>query len=99
MKADRLAGLLANLNVQDWAADGSAAVAALKAPALRIEIELGEPGNDNPADRRLLLEFSPSQAGNMNSALFFGRLSGKPDLFYLSRSTLVSLLTPVLRDR
>lgn len=99
VKADRLAGLLANLNVQDWAADGSAAVAALKAPALRIEIELGEPGNDNPADRRLLLEFSPSQAGNMNSALFFGRLSGKPDLFYLSRSTLVSLLTPVLRDR
>jgi hypothetical protein len=44
------------------------------------------------------LDFSPSAPGNLKSALFYGRLKDEPDLFYLSRETLQSLLAPVLRS-
>jgi hypothetical protein len=98
VRADRLASMLAKLNVQDWVGDGRNAVEQLREPAFTVEIDLGEPGTQEPANRSLRLDFSPSAPGNLKSALFYGRLKDEPDLFYLSRETLQSLLAPVLRS-
>ena len=97
VKADALASSLAKLNVQDWVGDGRNAVEQLSHPALRLEVDLGEAGTNKPADRKWVIELSPSAPGNFKSALYYGRISGDPDLFYLSRETVSTLLTPVLR--
>lgn len=98
VKADRLAGSLAKFNVQDWSADATNAITALKTPALRVVVTLGEPGvNDGPT-RDIQLNFAPTQA-DMDTALYFGQVDSGPDVFYVTRSSLLELLAPVFKDQ
>ena len=99
VKADKLAASLSKLNVQDWVGDATNAISALQNPALRVVITLGEPGTNTGPTRDLILNFTPTQADNLNSALFFGQLQGDPDLFYISRTTLLELLAPVFKSK
>jgi hypothetical protein len=99
VKADRLANSLAKLNVQDWVGDTTAAIPLLQNPALRVVITLGEPGSSTGPTRDLVLSFSPTQADNMNAALFYGQLQGDADIFYIARGTLLELLAPVFRSQ
>jgi hypothetical protein len=96
VKADKLAGSLAKLNVQDWSADRTDAVQALKTPALRVVITLGEAGKNTGPTRNLGLSFSPTQA-NMDTAFYFGQLDGDPDVFYMTRPALLELLAPIFK--
>ncbi|MCA1962823.1 MAG: DUF4340 domain-containing protein [Prosthecobacter sp.] len=98
VKADRLSDALSKLNAQDWVGDTTAAIPLLQDPALRIVVTLGEPGASTGPTRDLVLSFSPTQAGNMNAALFYGQLQGDADIFYIARSTLLELLAPVFRS-
>lgn len=98
VKADKLAGSLAKFNVQDWAADRSDALQSLKTPALRVVITLGEPGKNTGPTRDITLNFAPTQAGNMNTAFFFGQIEGDPDVFYVTRPMLLELLAPVIKN-
>lgn len=97
VKADRLSDALSKLNVQDWVADTTAAIPLLQNPALRVVVTLGEPGASSGPTRDMVLSFSPTQADNMNSALFYGQLQGDPDIFYIARGSLLELLAPVFR--
>lgn len=99
VKADKLAGSLAKLNVQDWVGDTTNAITALQNPALRVIVTLGEPGTQSGPTRDVTLSFVPTQADNMNSALFYGQLQGDPDLFYIARTTLLEMLAPVFKSK
>lgn len=99
VKADKLASALGKLNVQDWVGDITNAIGALQNPALRVVVTLGEPGVNTGPTRDLVLSFSPTQADNMNSALFFGQLQGDADIFYIARTSLLELLAPVFKAR
>ena len=93
VKADRMAGLLAKLTVQDWAASRSEALVALKTPYLRIQILLGEAGKDDGAVKETNLIFSPTQP-NADTAFFFGQIEGSADVFYITRKALLEILAP-----
>ncbi len=99
VKADKLAGSLAKLNVQDWVGDTTTAITALQNPALRVIVTLGEPGTNTGPTRDLVLSFTPTQSDNMNSALYYGQLQGDPDLFYIARTTLLEILAPVFKAK
>lgn len=99
VKADKLAGSLAKLNVQDWVGDTTTAITALQNPALRVIVTLGEPGTNSGPTRDLVLSFTPTQSDNMNSALYYGQLQGDPDLFYIARTTLLEILAPVFKAK
>ncbi|MDZ4287642.1 MAG: DUF4340 domain-containing protein, partial [Prosthecobacter sp.] len=79
VKADKRASALAKLNVQDWSADRTDAIQALKTPALRVVVTLGEPGTNTGPTRDVVLNFSPTQAG-MDTAFYFGQVEGDPDV-------------------
>lgn len=96
VKADSLAGKLAKFTVQDWSADATNAIQPLLEPAVQIRITLGEPGTMTGPTKDTLLKFAPTQEG-MDTALYFGQVDAGPDVFYISRSTLLDLLSPVLK--
>lgn len=96
VKADKLAGALSKFNVQDWSADASNAIPALKTPALRVVVTLGEPGVSNGPTRDIQMNFSPTQEG-MDTALYFGQVDAGPDVFYVTRTSLLELLAPVFK--
>lgn len=97
VKADRLAGALAKFNVQDWSGDATDAINALKNPALRVVVTLGEPGTNQGPTRNITLNFAPTQEG-MDTALYFGQVEGQSDVFYISRTSLLELLAPVFKS-
>ena len=98
VKADRMAGMLAKFSVQDWSASRSEAIQALKTPYLRIQIVLGEPGRADGAVRETNLIFSPTQP-NADTAFFYGQIEGDPDIFYVSRKSLLELVASPFRDK
>ena len=91
VKADQLAGNLARFTVQDWAADGSDALEALKTPFLTIQVVLGEPGRTDGPVREVEIIFSPTQP-NAETAIYFGQIKGDPDVFYMTRSALLQIV-------
>ncbi len=91
VKADQLASNLAKLTVQDWAADRTLALEALKTPFLTIQILLGEPGRTDGPVRDVEILFSPTQP-NAETAFYFGQIKGDPDIFYMTRSALLQLI-------
>jgi hypothetical protein len=97
-KADRMAGMLAKFSVQDWSASRSDALQALKTPYLRIQILLGEAGRTDGPVKETNLVFSPTQP-NADTAFFYGQVEGDPDIFYVSRKSLLEVVTSPLRDR
>ncbi|MEN3941405.1 DUF4340 domain-containing protein [Prosthecobacter sp. SYSU 5D2] len=98
VKADRLAGLLARMNVQDWSADATNAITALQKPALRIVVTLGEPGTNTGPTRDITLNFAPTQEGMESTALYFGQVDNGPDVFYITRTALLEVLQPVFKE-
>jgi hypothetical protein len=98
VKADRMAGMLAKFSVQDWSASRSEAIQALKTPYLRIQILLGEPGRTDGPVRETNLVFSPTQP-NADTAFFYGQIEGDPDIFYVSRKTLLEVVASPFRDK
>lgn len=97
VKADKLAGSLAKFSVQDWSADASNALIALKDPALRVVVTLGEPGTNTGPTRDITLNFAPTQPG-MDTTLYYGRVNENPDVFYVTRSALLELLPSVFKQ-
>ncbi len=91
VKADLLANSLARFTVQDWAADRSNALEALKTPFLTIQIVLGEPGRMDGPVREVEILFSPTQP-NAETAFYFGQIKGNPDIFYMTRSALLQIV-------
>jgi len=91
VKADQLASNLSRLTVQDWAADRSDALEALKTPFLTIQIVLGEPGREDGPVREVEILFSPTQP-NATTAFYFGQVKGDPDIFYMSRTALLQIV-------
>lgn len=96
VKADRLAGGLAKIQVQDWVPDRTAAVAALAAPGITVTIDLGVPGDTSAPLKQRTLRFAPTQPG-AETAIYYGQLDGGPDVFYISRESLRELLAPVFK--
>jgi hypothetical protein len=98
VKADRLAGKLGSLVVDDWAQDRTDGIKALQTPAITIQITLmSDLGNPQSADKTITLNLSPTVA-NTDTALYFGRLNDEPDVFLITRDTLRDLLQSVLKD-
>lgn len=97
-KADRMAGMLAKFSIQDWSASRSEAIQALKTPYLRIQILLGEPGRTDGPVRETNLVFSPTQP-NADTAFFYGQIEGDPDIFYVSRKSLLEVVASPFRDK
>lgn len=91
VKADQLAGNLARFTVQDWAADRSDALQALKTPFLTIQVVLGEPGRTDGPVREVEILFSPTQP-NADTAFYFGQIKDDPDIFYMTRSALLQIV-------
>ena len=87
---DQLAGNLARFTVQDWAADRSDALQALKTPFLTIQIVLGEPGRTDGPVREVEILFSPTQP-NATTAFYFGQIKNDPDVFYITNSALLQI--------
>ncbi len=98
MRADRLAGGLAKIQVQDWVQDRTAAVAALAAPGITVTLDLGVPGNPSAPLKQRTLRFAPTNPGT-ETAIYFGQLDGGPDVFYISRESLRELLVPVFKKK
>lgn len=97
VKADKLAGSLAKFSVQDWSADATNAISALKTPALRVVVTLGEPGVNTGPAKDIQLNFAPTQEG-MDTALYFGQVDAGPDVFYVTRASLLELLPSVFKE-
>lgn len=98
VKADRLAGKLGALVVDDWAQDRTDGIKALQTPAISIQITLmSDLGNPQSADKTITLNLSPTVA-NTDTALYFGRLNDEPDVFLITRDTLRDLLQSVLKE-
>ena len=90
VKVDQLAGNLARFTVQDWAADRSDALQALKTPFLTIQIVLGEPGRSDGPVREIEILFSPTQP-NATTAFYFGQIKNDPDVFYITNNALLQI--------
>jgi len=88
VKADQLASNLARFTVQDWSADRSDAIEALKTPFLTVQVVLGEPGRTDGPVREVEISFSPTQP-NAETAFYFGQIKGDPDIFYIARTALL----------
>jgi hypothetical protein len=43
------------------------------------------------------LKFAPTQAGS-DTAIYYGRLDDRPEVFYITRESLRNLLKPVFKD-
>lgn len=97
-KADRMAGMLAKFSVQDWSASRGDAIQALKTPYLRIQILLGEAGRTDGPVKETNLVFSPTQP-NADTAFFYGQVEGDPDIFYVSRKSLLDVVASPFRDK
>lgn len=97
VKADKLAGGLSKIQVQDWVPDRTAAVAALASPGITITIDLGTPGDPSAPTKQRTLRFSPTNPG-METAIYYGQLDGGPDVFYITRESLRELLSPVFKS-
>lgn len=97
VKADALAGALGRLSIDDWSAALAEGLEALKKPTIRIQIALQEAGRPDSAPRTHDLRFAPTQEGR-DTALYYGRLDEQPDIFFITRESLRSLLTPVFKD-
>ncbi|MCB1279129.1 DUF4340 domain-containing protein [Prosthecobacter sp.] len=91
VKADQLAGNLSRFTVQDWAADRSDALQALKTPYLTIQIVLGEPGRSDGPVHEVEILLSPTQP-NSDTAFYFGQIKDDPDIFYMTRSALLQVV-------
>ncbi len=98
VKADKLAGLLGKLSVQDWVAERSEALQALANPLVRIEVTLGEAGRNDGPTKVTTLNFAPTQAGMTTTAFYFGRLNDDPDVFYIAKENLMALVASVLKE-
>lgn len=96
VKADRLAGGLAKIQVQDWVQDRTTAVAALAAPGITVTIDLGVAGDTSAPLKQRTLRFAPTQPG-AETAIYYGQLDGGPDVFYITRESLRELLAPVFK--
>lgn len=90
VKADQLAANLARFTVQDWAADRTDALQALKTPFLTIQIVLGEPGRTDGPVREIEILFSPTQP-NASTAFYFGQIKNDPDIFYITNNALLQI--------
>jgi hypothetical protein len=90
VKADQLAASLSRLTVQDWAADRSDALQALKTPSLTIQVVLGEPGRLDGPVREIEILFSPTQP-NATTAFYFGQIKDDPDVFYMTNNALLQI--------
>ncbi|MDI1312121.1 DUF4340 domain-containing protein [Prosthecobacter sp.] len=90
VKADQLAANLSRFTVQDWAADRSDALQALKTPFLTIQVVLGEPGRLDGPVREIELLFSPTQP-NASTAFYFGQIKDDPDIFYITNNALLQV--------
>ncbi len=97
VKADTLAGALGRLNVDDWSAALAEGVNALAKPTIRIQIVLQDAGRPDSPERTHDLRFAPTQEGQ-DTALYYGRLDDRPEVFYITREALRGLLTPVFKD-
>lgn len=97
VKADQLAGVLAKFNVQDWSADATDAIKALKNPALRVVVTLGEPGTNTGPTRDISLNFAPTQEG-MDTLMYYGQVDQGPDVFYITRTSLLEVLMSVYKS-
>jgi hypothetical protein len=97
VKADKLAGLLAKFNVQDWAAERAEALQALKEPVFRVVITLGEPGTNTGPTRDIILNFAPTQPG-VETTFYFGQVEGEPDVFYVTRSALSEVWARLFKE-
>ena len=98
VKADRLAGGLAKIQVQDWVQDRTAAVAALASPGITVTLDLGVAGDTSAPLKQRTLRFAPTQAGT-ETAIYFGQLDAGPDVFYITREYLRELLAPVFQTK
>jgi hypothetical protein len=98
IKADRMAGMLSKLTVQDWSASRSEALLALKTPYLRIQLVLGEPGRDDGPVREVNLALAPTQP-NADTAFFYGQVEGGADVFYISRKALLEVMASPFKDK
>ncbi|MBK8092285.1 MAG: DUF4340 domain-containing protein [Verrucomicrobiaceae bacterium] len=99
LKVDKFASDLSKFTVQDWSASRSDALQALKVPYLRIQILISEEAgkNEGPA-REVNLVFSPTQP-NVDTAFLFGQIEGDPDVFYISRSSLLKVIRSPFKDK
>ncbi len=59
-------------------------------------VTLGEPGTNAGPSRDIELNFSPTQQGQ-DTALYFGQVDTGPDVFYVTRTSLLELLAPVFK--
>ncbi|MBE2282513.1 MAG: DUF4340 domain-containing protein [Prosthecobacter sp.] len=91
VKADQLASNLARFTVQDWAADRTDALQALKTPFLTIQIVLGEAGRTDGPVREVEILFAPTQP-NAETAFYYGQIKGDPDVFYMTRVALLQVV-------
>lgn len=99
VKADQLAGNLARFTVQDWSADRTDAIEALKTPFLTVQVVLGEPGRTDGPVREVDIIFSPTQP-NADTAFYFGQIKGDPDIFYITRTALLQNFgVPVIKPQ
>lgn len=96
VKADRLASELSNFQAQEWASERAAGLEALKNPAIRLQVSLGEPGKEKSPVNETVLNFAPTQPG-METAIFYGQLEGSPDVFFVTREYLRKVLATVLK--
>ncbi len=99
VKADRLAGKLGGIIVDDWVQDRSGPVLLLQTPAITVQITLlTEAGNLKSPTKLLTLNFSPTIAGQ-DTAIYYGRVDNEPDIFTLSRSALMDIIgKPLWKD-
>jgi hypothetical protein len=98
VKADRMAGKLSNLVVEDWVQDRSAAAKALATPAITVQITLlSEAGNVKSPTKLITINFAPTIPGS-DSPLFYGRVNNEPDMFTITRATMLDAIKSVMKD-
>ena len=71
---------------------------ALQLPAITFQVTLlSEPGNLASPNKTLLINFAPTVAGT-DTALYYGRVNDGPDVFLITRSTLMELIRSPMKD-
>jgi hypothetical protein len=96
VKADSLVGRIAELKVEDWLQDRSAAAKALESPAITLRVTLLE-DPFQPAGPTKLVEynFAPTQVG-VDTPIYYGRINNDPDLFVIMRDQLRQVIASPL---
>lgn len=97
VKADALASALGRLTAESWTASIAEGIEALKDPAVTLRISLRRSDEGQIKEHVHELRFAPTQAG-MDTTFYYGRLDEEPDVFYISRVVLRSLLSPVFKS-